>query len=71
MMCIKKYRLTLDGARSSDNQSAKSAVEIKPDGLQSMANQLQSFRSNESTNTLVMTAVGYWQSGRLGLAYQI
>ena len=53
-------QLTLNRARSSEIHS-ESEAEIQPDGSQSMSNQVQLFGSNESTDTLVMKTVGYWQ----------
>ncbi|KAL3809942.1 hypothetical protein ACHAXA_011384 [Cyclostephanos tholiformis] len=53
-------QLTLNRARSSDIHS-KLAAEFQPDGSQSFSNQVQLFGSKDSTDTLVMKTVGYWQ----------
>ena len=53
-------QLTLNRERSSEIHS-ESEAEIQPDGSQSMSNQGQLFGSNESTDTVVMKTVGYWQ----------
>ena len=53
-------QLTLNRARSSDIH-IKSVAEFLSDGSQSMSNQLQWFASKDSTDTLVMKTVGYWQ----------
>jgi UDP-glucose:glycoprotein glucosyltransferase len=53
-------QLTLNRARSSDIHS-KSVAEFHSDGSQSLSNQVQLLGSNDSTDTLVMKTVGYWQ----------